>query len=143
MSREGTAVAGQAVIADLEEPAVVHGVHGTEGVSRWKCFARRDDMFGPWEAVEWAWLPPGGLSGEHLHSRTEELYFILSGTGIMLIDGQEHPVAAGSLILTGLGTRHGLRNVGADELSWLVIEVLGPPMAAVLSVHQKQSEGEG
>lgn len=130
------------VIADLNEPSVVYGVHGTEGVSQWKCFARRNDLFGPWEAVEWAGLPPGGISGEHVHSRTEELYFIVSGTGMMIIDGQEYSVAAGDLILTGLGTRHGLRNVGAHELSWLVIEVVGPAMAAVLSGHQKQSERE-
>jgi uncharacterized protein YjlB len=131
----------EAVIANLDEPSMVYGVHGTEGVSQWKCFARRNNLFGPWEAVEWAWLPPGGVSGEHVHSRTEELYFIVSGAGMMMIDGQEHPVAAGDLILTGLGTRHGLRNVGARELSWLVIEVVGPAMAAAL-FGQTQSELE-
>lgn len=136
-------MAERAVIADLDEPSVVYGVHGTEGESQWKCFARRNDLFGSWEAIEWAGLPPGGISGEHLHSRTEELYFIVSGTGVMLIDGQEHPVEGGDLILTTLGTRHGLHNVGDDELTWLVIEVLGPPMAAVLSGHQKQSERGG
>jgi mannose-6-phosphate isomerase-like protein (cupin superfamily) len=88
-------------------------------------------------------LPPGGISGEYVHSRTEELYFVVSGTGMMIIDGREYPVAAGDLILTGLGTRHGLRNAGAHELSWLVIEVVGPAMTPVLSGHQKQPEREG
>lgn len=131
------------VIADLDKPSTVYGVHGTEGVSRWKCLARRGDLFGPWEAVEWAWLPPGGISGEHVHSRTEELYFIVSGTGMMIIDGQEYPVTVGDLILTTLGTRHGLHNVGEQELSWLVIEVVGPAMAAALSGHQNKFEREG
>lgn len=130
------------VISDLNERSVVHGVHGTEGVSQWKCFARRNDLFGSWEAVEWAGIPPGGISGEHVHSRTEELYFIVSGTGIISLDGKEHPVKAGDVILSGLGTRHGLRNVGPNELHWLVIEVVGPQMAAVLSGHQKQFERE-
>jgi mannose-6-phosphate isomerase-like protein (cupin superfamily) len=132
-----------AVIADLDQPSVVHGVHGTEGVSQWKCLARRNDLFGAWEAVEWAGLPAGGVSGEHVHSRTEELYFILSGIGMMIIDGREYPVGTGDLILTGLGTRHGLRNVGTHELNWLVIEVVGPPMAAALSGHQEAFEREG
>lgn len=132
----------KAVIADLNEPSMVYGVHGTEGISQWKCFARRNDLFGSWEAIEWAGLPPGGVSGEHVHSRTEELYFIVSGTGMMIIDGQAYSVGSGDLILTGLGTRHGLRNVGPHELSWLVIEVVGPAMAAVLSGHQKKSERE-
>jgi mannose-6-phosphate isomerase-like protein (cupin superfamily) len=136
-------VTEQAVIADLDEPSVVHNVHGAPGASWWKCFARRNDLFGSWEAVEWAALPPGGISGEHVHSRTEELYFIVSGNGIMLLDGQEYPVQSGDLILNGLGTRHGLRNVGDCQLTWLVIEVVGPLMAAVYSDYQKQAEHGG
>jgi uncharacterized cupin superfamily protein len=122
-----------AVVADLDEPSYVHGVHGAAGLSRWKCLVRRSSLFGPWEAVEFAWLPPAGVSGEHLHSRTEELYFIVFGTGVMTIDGKNHPVGAGDLVLTGLGTVHGLRNTGRHELGWLVIEVLGPAATAALS----------
>jgi uncharacterized cupin superfamily protein len=136
-------VTGQAVLADIEEPSVVYGVHGTEGASEWKCFARRNDLFGSWEAIEWAGLPPGGVSGEHVHTRTEELYFIISGTGIMRLDGREHPVRGGDLILNGIGTRHGLRNVGPDRLTWLVVEVVGPLTAAVFSDYQKQAEYGG
>jgi len=131
------------VVADLDQASVVYGVHGADGASEWKAFARRHDLFGSWEAVEWAALPPGGISGEHVHTRTEELYFIISGTGTMLLDGQEHPVRGGDLILNGIGTRHGLINSGGDRLTWLVVEVVGPPMAAVYSEHQKQSENGG
>ncbi|OJT26061.1 hypothetical protein BO221_09540 [Archangium sp. Cb G35] len=120
------------IIGDLEDPSVVHGVHGTTGLSQWKCLARRAGLFGSWEAVEWAWIPPGGISGEHVHTRTEEVYFILSGRGEMTLDGKPHPVGPGSLILTGLGTKHGLRNVGDVGLGWLVIELLSPHTAAVL-----------
>ncbi|WP_257445953.1 cupin domain-containing protein [Archangium lipolyticum] len=117
------------IIGDLEEPSVVHGVHGTTGLSQWKCLARRTGLFGAWEAVEWAWIPPGGISGEHMHTRTEEIYFILSGRGEMTLDGRPHPVGPGSLILTGLGTRHGLRNIGDEGLGWLVIELSRPATA--------------
>jgi mannose-6-phosphate isomerase-like protein (cupin superfamily) len=120
------------IIGDLDEPSTVHGVHGTAGLSQWKCLARRAGLFGAWEAVEWAWLPPGGVSGEHVHTRTEEVYFILSGQGEMTLDGQRHPVGPGNLILTGLGTRHGLRNVGEEGLGWLVIELLSPATEAAL-----------
>lgn len=120
------------VIGDLADPSVVYGVHGAAGLSQWKCLARRAGLFGTWEAVEWAWLPPGGVSGEHVHTRTEEIYFIVSGRGEMMIHGEPHRVGPGHLILTGLGTRHGLRNIGDDGLGWLVIELLGPATAAVL-----------
>nr|AYM53684.1 hypothetical protein [Cystobacter fuscus] len=119
------------IIGDLEEPSVVYGVHGTTGLSQWKCLARRAGLFGSWEAVEWAWIPPGGISGEHVHTRTEELYFILSGRGEMTLDGKPYPVGPGNLILTGLGTKHGLRNVGDEGLGWLVVELLSPATAEV------------
>jgi len=120
------------VLGDLTAPSVVYGVHGTTGLSKWKCLARRCGLFGSWEAVEWAWIPPGGISGEHIHTRTEEIYFILSGRGDMLIDGVSHIVEPGTVILTGLGTRHGLRNISDEGLGWLVIELLSPATSAVL-----------
>jgi mannose-6-phosphate isomerase-like protein (cupin superfamily) len=118
------------IVGDLEDPSVVHGVHGTEGLSKWKCLARRAGLCGSWEAIEWAWLPPGSVSGEHVHTRTEEVYFILSGHGEMTLNGLSRAVGPGDLILTGLGTKHGLRNVGDGGLGWLVIELLSPATAA-------------
>ncbi len=120
------------IIGDLEDPSVVYGVHGTTGLSQWKCLARRAGLFGSWEAVEWAWIPPHGISGEHKHTRTEEIYFILSGRGEMTLNGKPHTVSAGNLILTGLGTRHALRNIGDEGLGWLVIEMSSPATTAVL-----------
>ncbi|QGV82134.1 cupin domain-containing protein [Streptomyces ficellus] len=115
------------VVADVHTPADVHGVHAAKGHSRWTCLARRTGLYGGWEAVEWAWLPPGGVSGEHLHSRTEELYFLLSGRGEITLDGRPHAVRAGDTVLTGLGTRHGLRNTGRRPLAWLVVELTATP----------------
>lgn len=118
------------VITTLDEPSLVYGMHGGEKLAQWKCLVRRNNLFGAWEAVEWAWLPRGGASGEHLHTRTEQLDYIVSGSGVMTIGGQEHLVTAGDVILTGLGTRHGIRNAGASELIWLVTEVPGPVMTS-------------
>ncbi|GAB2629721.1 hypothetical protein GCM10027168_71650 [Streptomyces capparidis] len=120
------------VVATVRHPADVYGVHAADGLSRWACLARRAGLHGAWEAVEWAWLPPGGVSGEHLHSRTEEVYVLLGGRGVITLDGTPHRVGPGAAVLTGLGTRHGLRNTGRDPLSWLVVELTatpGPPAA--------------
>ncbi|MDT3399397.1 cupin domain-containing protein [Streptomyces sp. B1866] len=111
------------VSADVHAPADVYGVHAAEGHSRWACLSRRAGLHGAWEAVEWAWLPPRGVSGEHRHTRTEELYFIVSGRGEITLDGRPYPVRAADVVLTGLGTRHALRNTGDGPLAWLVIEV--------------------
>ncbi|MGW4646197.1 cupin domain-containing protein [Kitasatospora sp. NPDC004289] len=114
------------IVADTRGAADVHGVHGTHGLTHWTCLARRPGLHGGWEAVEWASLPPGGVSGEHLHTRTEEVYVLLTGRGEVTLDGHPHPVEAGDVILTGLGTTHGLRNTGAEALDWLVIEMPAP-----------------
>ncbi|MEU5685039.1 cupin domain-containing protein [Streptomyces venezuelae] len=123
---------GDVIIGDVSGPAHIHGVHGTTGVTRWKALASGADLRGGWEAVEWACVPPGGVSGEHLHTRTEEVYFILSGTGEIYLDGTAHPIAPGSMVLTGLGTVHGLRNTGDSDLAWLVIEMRSPRFSAEL-----------
>lgn len=129
------------IVGDLRSPSIVHGVHGTSGTSRWKCFVRGSELVGDWEAVEWAELPPGGISGEHVHTRTEEVYFILAGRGVIMLDGRGTDVSAGDVILTGLGTRHGLRNVGDVNLSWLVIEISSPATAAAYSSGTDGSGG--
>ncbi|MFI6444028.1 cupin domain-containing protein [Kitasatospora sp. NPDC050543] len=54
--------------------------------------------------------PPGGAGGEHLHIRTEEVHVLLTGRGEITLDGHPHPVRAGDAVLSGLGTRHSLRN---------------------------------
>jgi quercetin dioxygenase-like cupin family protein len=122
-------MADRLVVTTLDEPSDVYEMHGGELVARWKCLVRRNNLFGPWEAVECSFLPPGGASGVHLHSRTEQFDYVVSGSGVMTINGTDHPVTAGDLITTCLGTRHGIRNVGTDDLVWLVIEVSGPGMA--------------
>lgn len=135
------------IIADTTGVTDIFGVHGAAGISHWKCLASRRDLRGDWEAVELARVPPGGVSGEHRHTRTEEVYFVLSGQGEMLLDGIGHPVRAGDVILTGLGTIHGLRNTGVTNLDWITVEVAAPPARDYLEddvnarVHNLAAEG--
>lgn len=127
-------------IGDVRIPAQVFGVHGTTGVSYWKCLTRRMGLSAAWEAVEWACLPPGGVSGEHVHTRTEELYFILAGTGRITCEGGARLVRSGDLIATPLRARHGLTNTGHDPLAWLVIEVSAPAQSAALAGRAVKDE---
>ncbi|WP_308114688.1 cupin domain-containing protein [Streptomyces sp. ISL-12] len=121
------------IVADTSDASRVFGVHGTEGLTYWKCLARRTGTAGSWEAVEWASLPPGAVSGVHLHTRTEEIYFVLAGTGELSLDGTARPVGPGSIALTRAGSTHGLRNTGAEDLDWLVVEMSTPATHAVLT----------
>ncbi len=71
-------------------------------------------------------LDPGAAIGEHVHATNEEIYWILSGSGVFRDDGVEVPANPGDMLLTLKGHRHGLRNTGGEPLVFLAI-VAGDP----------------
>ncbi len=135
-------MSGGLLLASTERPATVYGVHGAAGRTNWTCFARRPGLRGTWEAIEWASVPPGGVSGEHRHTRTEEIYFLISGEADFVLDGKAHRMTPGWLGLTRVGSRHALHNVGTDRVDWLVIEMFSPATARVLGERVPSGEGE-
>ncbi|MGW2226129.1 cupin domain-containing protein [Streptomyces formicae] len=132
---------GDLQVSHLGTPSDVYGVHGAAGRTQWRSLAAGRALRGPYEAVEWACVPPGGISGEHRHTRTEEMYILLTGEGEALLNGAPHPVRAGELILTGLGATHALRNTGSVDLSWLTLEV--PAHRTISTAHAAPGGREG
>lgn len=120
-------------IGTVAGAATVHGVHGAAGRTHWKCFMRPPSARLPHRGRRVGLHPPGGLSGEHRHTRTEEIYLILQGHGEFLFNGVPQRVGPGSLALTAPGNVHGLRNTGDTDLDWWVIETLSPGTDAVLA----------
>ena len=64
-------------------------------------------------------VPVGGSTLEHFHGRTEEIYFITQGEGLMRIEGESRPVRAGDAIAILPGKRHKLWNTGQVVLRLL------------------------
>ncbi|MDP9323972.1 MAG: cupin domain-containing protein [Acidobacteriota bacterium] len=60
-------------------------------------------------------LKPGSGIGYH-EQKEDEIYYVLSGHGSMMIDGKPLDVGPGDAILTRPGSSHGLKQVGADDL---------------------------
>lgn len=54
-------------------------------------------------------IPLGGSTQRHYHKRSEEIYFLLEGTGHMEIDGATREVGPGDAILIPPGAWHELR----------------------------------
>ena len=71
-------------------------------------------------------LDPGAMVGEHVHASNEEIYWIVSGSGVFRDDGIEMPANPGDMLLTLKGHRHGLRNTGSEPLVFLAV-VAGDP----------------
>src|SRR5579883_1870869 len=62
-----------------------------------------------------ATLPPGAETQAHRHPQTEELYYILRGTGLMAIEGERQAVGPGDGIGILPGQRHQIRNTGDTD----------------------------
>jgi mannose-6-phosphate isomerase-like protein (cupin superfamily) len=60
-------------------------------------------------------LHPGSAIGYHLQ-KEDEIYYIISGTGEMQMNGKSFPVKEGDAILTRPGSSHGLKQTGKDDL---------------------------
>ena len=65
-------------------------------------------------------LEPGVSIGTHTHSEDEEYYYIISGSGMMHLDGTDHPVSAGDITAVYPGGTHGLTNNGDEDLRVIV-----------------------
>lgn len=74
----------------------------------WRCrlISREDAALEPA-----AWAHAVDIDGAklHYHRRSTELYYVLDGSGVVVLDGIEHPVTKGSLIHIPPGVIHGAR----------------------------------
>ena len=68
-------------------------------------------------------VPPGKRAWPfHRHHVTDELFYIVSGSGEVRLDDQTRAVRAGDLIASPAGTEaHQILNTGASELRYLAI----------------------
>lgn len=64
-------------------------------------------------------LHPGAAIGYH-PQKEDEVYYILSGTGVMQMNGKDFPVKPGDAILTRPGSSHGLKQTGKDDLALII-----------------------
>jgi mannose-6-phosphate isomerase-like protein (cupin superfamily) len=96
---------------------------GGSGTARWKTIINGMHLPGPWNVVEYVVIPPGASCGQHQHTATEEIYFILAGTAEMHIDGNPVQVREGDLITCPIGTVHGIANHGEEDMRFFVVEV--------------------
>ena len=64
-------------------------------------------------------LPPGASTTPHYHPQTEEIYYILGGTGRMQIASEQRDVGPGDAIAIPPGAIHTITNTGAEILKFL------------------------
>lgn len=64
-------------------------------------------------------IAPGLTTTPHYHPRTEEIYFIIAGTGKMMVNDHYRQVGPGDAIAIPPGAIHQICNTGEEELRLL------------------------
>jgi uncharacterized cupin superfamily protein len=111
-------------ISDARNPIQTYSQFGGLGWVYNKALAIPVHIGLPWRSIEYVMIPAGlnGV-GEHIQT-TDEIYYILSGTGELVTNGFPCTVHNGMLVIAPKGTRHTITNVSMTEpLSFLVVEI--------------------
>lgn len=66
-------------------------------------------------------VPPGAGGRPHQHERSREFFYVLAGEATIALGPREVRVPVGSGVEVPAGTRHQVRNDGADELRLLAV----------------------
>jgi mannose-6-phosphate isomerase-like protein (cupin superfamily) len=63
-------------------------------------------------------VEPGRTVGgpENYHSEADQWLYVVAGSGVATVDGEERRIAAGDLLLIEAGEAHGIENDGAEPL---------------------------
>ena len=69
-------------------------------------------------------LQPGCSIGAHPHDQEEEIYYILSGKGVVEDNGQLREMGPGDALKTGGGESHSITNNGTEPLVFLAVIIL-------------------
>jgi mannose-6-phosphate isomerase-like protein (cupin superfamily) len=62
---------------------------------------------------------PGSGVGHHVQ-KEDEIYYVLSGTGTMTLDGKTVEITPGTAVLTRPGSSHSLKQTGSEDLVVLI-----------------------
>jgi mannose-6-phosphate isomerase-like protein (cupin superfamily) len=65
-----------------------------------------------------ATLAGGQATERHYHAESEEIYYVVEGSGELELDGERRPVGVGDAVLIPPGARHRIR-AGADGVRFL------------------------
>ena len=66
--------------------------------------------------AEFVCYEPGQGTPEHVHPKQDEIFYVVEGRGIMIIDGVEIPMEPTSLILVKAREKHGVKTLPDSRL---------------------------
>lgn len=82
---------------------------------------KQDELKGKARLVARITLNTGCSIGFHEHAAEEEIYYIISGKGIVNDNGTEREISAGDAVLTGDRASHSIENREKTPLQFLAV----------------------
>lgn len=72
------------------------------------------------------WLAPGCTHDPDVHPKSEEIYYVVQGRGVLALDGTKHDVEPGMAVHIPAGVSHQTTNTGDEELCYFYAYVPPP-----------------
>jgi mannose-6-phosphate isomerase-like protein (cupin superfamily) len=88
----------------------IEGMNGGKGLMFSKMY-NDDDC-----RIIWSRLEPGASIGRHLQKDSNDINFIVSGTGVAVCDGREEHLNPGVCHVCPSGKEHSIMNTGVEDL---------------------------
>ena len=85
-------------------------------------------------------IPPGGEIGEEVHEDTDQVLFLVDGSGQVVLDGEAAAFRAGDLVLVPAGIRHNFVTVGDAPMK--IITTYSPPHHPDGTIHATKADAE-
>jgi mannose-6-phosphate isomerase-like protein (cupin superfamily) len=94
----------------------------------------------PWTNGAHVWIGltefgPGVSSNPGAHEGREEVFYVLSGSGVIEVEGEQAEVGPGSVVVAGPGETHSIANTGTELLR--MVCCVSPPFEQSEFAHAK------
>ena len=96
-------------------------LHGGTGTALYRRALIPEVFFTNWSFVDHLVLPEGVTVGKKRHANVEEIYYILSGSGMITINDETAPIKKDDALAISLNDVHSIVNSGDSDLEIIII----------------------
>jgi len=85
-------------------------------------------------------IPPGGEIGEEVHADTDQILYLVEGSGQVILEGEPAAFDVGDLVLVTAGTRHNFKTLGESAMK--IITAYSPPHHPDGTIHETKADAD-